>query len=52
MDDFLGSTPLGELAVKMHEFFLSLTTAGFTDDQAIKLIVGMSQTVKVAADGS
>jgi hypothetical protein len=31
--------PFSEGVVSMHEMFLALTAGGFTDDQAIKLLV-------------
>jgi hypothetical protein len=40
-DDKYGFTSLSEAAVGLHEMFVSLVSAGFTDDQAITLIVQM-----------
>ena len=35
-------TPLGEAAAYMHELFMALVDAGFTDNQAISLVARMN----------
>ena len=39
----LGISPLMSVAIMMHESFQSFIQAGFTEDQAIKLLVELSK---------
>jgi hypothetical protein len=36
-----GLSPLLDAAVQAHELFLSFIEAGFTEEQAIKLVIGL-----------
>lgn len=40
--EFESLSPLEEEATHMHEVFLALVKAGFTDDQALKLVALMA----------
>ena len=47
MDDYSASVDnvvsvLGSFAIQTHELFRELTKAGFTDEQAIKICVGLA----------
>lgn len=35
-------TPLHTAAVSMHEAFTEFVSAGFTEDQALKIVIGMA----------
>jgi hypothetical protein len=40
-DSFL--TPLLAAAVQLHELFENLTEAGFTEEQALRIVIGIAQ---------
>ena len=43
LQGFDGLSALEESAVRLHEIYKSLTTGGFTEDEALTLIAKMTQ---------
>jgi len=39
----VGLSPLGQWAAQAHEMFQSLVEAGFKDDEALTILVGMTR---------
>lgn len=48
-DETLAS-PLTMWAVQMHEIFQSLTKAGFEEDQALYIVLGLMHSMRVEED--
>ena len=43
LQNFEGLSALEESAVRLHEIYMSLKTAGFTEDEALSLIAKMTK---------